>query len=313
MLSILLLTANTWASDLLVPAFSPKPGSESAGAEMMYSAAIDAIRDRRIEFLDDNDIRTFAGSAGDDCALRKECPGNLWGTLEGRLAMIGTVGMNGDMLSVVVEFHRPGVDGPVEFLQDDLPKKDVYNLAVDLALIADDLLHLKDEDLGGGAAGVAAAGALGGAAATAAILGSLEDPAEGGDGLAVASDPVLGDAPAEGSEEEPEGAVAAAPLAPEPEPAPAAEPEPEPEPEPETAVAPAHRERTQRAASGEEKAEQRRMGLPLYAYNKYRASGKDPAQWMADEQVRTRRFFIELHAGVSFGDVKRRYATRVAV
>ena len=91
MLSILLLTANTWASDMLVPAFSPKPGSESAGAEMMYSAAIDALRDRRIEFLDDNDIRTFAGTAGDNCALEDACPGNLWGTLEGRLAMVGTV------------------------------------------------------------------------------------------------------------------------------------------------------------------------------------------------------------------------------
>jgi hypothetical protein len=299
MLGIMLLTVTALANDLLVPGFSAKPGSESAGAEMMYAATIDALRDRRIDFLDDNDIRTFTGTAGDNCSLDAACPANLWGSLEGRLAMVGTVGMSGDQITVIVEFYRPDVDGPVEFVQDELPTKNVHQLAVDLALIADDLLRMKETPPAGAAVAAAGLGAVGGAAATAAILGSLEDPSENGDGAAVASDPAFADAP-------PVVPLEEEPFLPQPEPAPEPAVVAEPAPKPVRKARPA-------PTATSNSSEQRQMGIPAYAYQMYQKSGKDAKQWMADEKVRSRRFFVEIHAGVALGDVKRRYATRVAV
>ncbi len=123
MLALLALLTTAQATDLLVPSFSLSPGSEPAGAEIMYSAVLEALRSRDVEFLDADDITELAGDKGKNCAARPECPEVLWEKLKGKLAMTATVGLKGETLTVTVNFHRPGKKEPVEFVQDELHRE----------------------------------------------------------------------------------------------------------------------------------------------------------------------------------------------
>ena len=73
-LSLLLAASPAQAGDLLVPPFSLEEGTDAAGAEILYSAVLQALRAREIEFLDADDIAEFSGNDGLNCAARPECP-----------------------------------------------------------------------------------------------------------------------------------------------------------------------------------------------------------------------------------------------
>ncbi len=60
-------------------------------------------------------------------------------------------------------------------------------------------------------------------------------------------------------------------------------------------------------------AERRRLGLPKGAYQRYRDSGLDYKDWASEARVRSRKGVLEVWGGMAFGDVNRRFDTRVWV
>ena len=315
-----------------------RDSSQTAGAEIMYAAVLEALQAREIEFLDADDIAEFSGNDGLNCAARPECPEILWDKIKGKLALTAPVGMKGETLNVLVEFHRPGKKDAIEFVQDELPAKKAGELAMDLALITQDLLNAKlgegpevgaaaVADLEGGDGGDplgditpgvagAATGAAAGAAAAGAAVGA--PPAPG----APSVDAPSVDAPSDASSEADAASEdTATPEAPAEDPAEAPAEDPAAAPAegaaPVTAApaaAPAADAPVSEAPSGfDPTATARSLGVTKRQFAKYEASGLSPDAWAAEMRVRSRRFFLELHAGVTMGDVKRRYATRVAL
>jgi hypothetical protein len=289
-LSLLLAVSPAQAGDLLVPSFSLEEGTDAAGAEIMYSAVLEALRAREIEFLDADDIAEFSGNDGLNCAARPECPEILWEKVNGSLAMTATVGLKVDMLTVMVEFHRPGQKGAVEFVQDELPASKAGELAMDLALITQDLLNANLEVAP--AVGVAA---LGDGDPVGDPLGDIL-PGTG----PMAAPPIAASAPPVPDVPE---AAAAEPVVQTPADAPADADVDADVDEPEPAA----------PSSTDATATARTLGVTQRAFAGYADSGLSPDEWAAQMKVRSRKFFVELHAGVVMGDVKRRFATRVAI
>ncbi|MEL6343817.1 MAG: hypothetical protein AAFV53_11840 [Myxococcota bacterium] len=93
-----------------------------------------------------------------------------------------------------------------------------------------------------------------------------------------------------------------------PAPAPAPTPTPDPIPEPLPDEEPGFREPTD-----EELNDWRFKGLPFATQQKFITSGVPLDAWLEQARVRTGRVFLEAFGGVAFGDVWRRYDTRVAV
>jgi hypothetical protein len=77
--------------------------------------------------------------------------------------------------------------------------------------------------------------------------------------------------------------------------------------------APAEPEPTLEVSAYDATATASSLGVTNGAFASYKDSGLSPAAWAASMKVRSRRFFLELHAGMVMGDVKRRYVTRVAI
>jgi hypothetical protein len=166
----------------------------------------------------------------------------------------------------------------VEFVQDELPASKAGELAMDLALITQDLLN----------ANLEAAPAVG--------VAALGDGEPVGDPL---GDILAGAAPIAAPPE----AAAAEPVAPAPVDAPA----------PADADADADAPEPAAPSSTDATATARTLGVTQRAFAGYADSGLSPDAWAAQMKVRSRKFFVELHAGVVMGDVKRRFATRVAI
>lgn len=142
-----LMMGTAMANDVIVPEFQATPGSSMAGPEIVYAAMIGALTDRGIEFLDSDDLRELVGTRADDCADSIECPGNLWDGVEGELALIGSVTMKENDVTAVVEYHRRGIEEPVEVFQAEFGADVASRFAVDAALIAEDVLRLNAHSL----------------------------------------------------------------------------------------------------------------------------------------------------------------------
>ena len=102
----------------------------------------------------------------------------------------------------------------------------------------------------------------------------------------------------------------------EPAPVPVVEPDPEPDPEPHPGPTPEQLEREERHAAEDLRKldlERRSLGLPRYAFDRYKASGEPYEEWSVRNGIRARRGVIEIHVGAGGGDVDRRYDTRVWV
>jgi hypothetical protein len=81
---------------------------------------------------------------------------------------------------------------------------------------------------------------------------------------------------------------------------------PEPEPEPVEVL----------VVSGPTEAERsdpRLLALPQQAQDRFLSSGRDLELWLEDAAIRTGHVYLELVGGAAFGDVTRRYDTRVSV
>ena len=104
MIGLTILLSTSFANEVIMPSFEAAPGTDRAGAEIIYASMIEALTDRDIEFLDANDLETFIGSKAVNCASRTDCPQNLWMDIEGDLALTGTVSMAGDRISAKLEY-----------------------------------------------------------------------------------------------------------------------------------------------------------------------------------------------------------------
>ena len=276
MLLLSLLVASALGNEALVPAFRAVDDQSAISAEAVYAAVVDALGDRDIAFLDAKDLKTFLGDAATDCVARTDCPGNLWMDIEGDLALLGTVKLNGDQVDATVNFHRRGSEGSIEVFQAVFAVANASRFAVDAALIAEDLLAMSDEDLA----------AIGGVAAVGAVAAGAAQITE--DALG----PISPETPSE-PEPEPE------PVAP----APAAQPERGNTPDP-----------TPEALGGrisdvemDEEQERRYMGLTVALYEEYKKSGQGRVAFLAAKKYRAKTFYAELAPGFVFGDVQRRY------
>jgi len=132
---------------------------------------VEALSDRDIAFLDSADLKEFMGTAANNCPIRKECPGNLWMDIEGDLALIGMVSLEGERIDATVEYFRRGTEAPVEVFQAEFGVEQAGRFGVDAALIAEDVLAMGDEAI---AAVVVPVGALDDATVTEDALGPIE-------------------------------------------------------------------------------------------------------------------------------------------
>jgi hypothetical protein len=62
-----------------------------------------------------------------------------------------------------------------------------------------------------------------------------------------------------------------------------------------------------------EEDERRYMGVTAGLYQEYQASGDGREEFLANNRIRARSFFVELAPGVTFGDIRRRFATRASL
>jgi len=268
-----LLTTTAYGNDVLVPDLRAEDATSRVGAEIVYASMVEALADRDISFLDADDLRRFLGPQGEGCAERDSCPGDIWPDINGDIAVLGTVTMVGEDVSVALDFHRRGISGPIEFFQADFPANQAGYFAVDAALIVEDLLKMSDQDLA--AMGLVAAGASAAA-------------------LAVDSEPAPLVEPEPPAEE-------FGPVEVEPDPVPESAPPPV-QSEPVSAMT---NDATPRSMSEEE--ERRHMGLPDSLYQKMKRSGLSREEFAAQERFQAKTFFVEFAPGLVFGDVQRRY------
>ena len=157
MIWLSILISTSFANDIILPAFSPAPGTDKAGAEIVYAATVEALQDRDLEFLDSSDLERFLGQDAVDCPNRDDCPANLWPNIEAELAMVGTVSMVDARVEASVSFYRPDADAPVEVFQAEFAAEEANRFGVDAALVAEDLLKMgSDAVVEFGAAALAA-------------------------------------------------------------------------------------------------------------------------------------------------------------
>jgi hypothetical protein len=62
-----------------------------------------------------------------------------------------------------------------------------------------------------------------------------------------------------------------------------------------------------------EEDERRYMGVSAGLYQEYQASGDGREEFLANNRIRARTFFVELAPGVTFGDIRRRFASRASL
>ena len=106
---------------------------------------IQALSDRQISVMDSHDLSAQVGPLATNCSTRDSCPGDIWGRVDGRLVVKGTVVMVGEDIEASLAFFRRDNTEPADRFQATFSSDIANRFAVDAALIVDDLLSMSDD------------------------------------------------------------------------------------------------------------------------------------------------------------------------
>ena len=104
-----------------------------------------ALSDRQISVMDSHDLSAQVGPLATHCSTRDSCPGDIWGRVDGRLVVKGTVVMVGEDIEASLAFFRRDNSEPADRFQATFTSDIANRFAVDAALIVDDLLSMTDD------------------------------------------------------------------------------------------------------------------------------------------------------------------------
>lgn len=346
MLLALLSVAN--AADVLIPEATPASLDDFSVAYMVYDLVVGQVGGSMYAVEDGDAIRKWADKDAEGCFDEPACPANLWGRTDARLAVVMGVGKADGGLAITARFYEPGRADPLREIQDVVPAGAELAFAKDLAMAVNETIVgiPKRKSV----ATVEAAEAAGGdpVAERAALAAEVraeaerearakakaaEEEAEAEEERAAAERRKIAEAErkAVALEEPPptkekrgsrgSGEEDAAIDAIEGEPGP---PEPlrfdtsddeEPADASEKDLDGSEVRGVSRGEGASERDEQerRRMRLPRGAYERYRASGKEAEDWLADARVRQHLVSIEAAGGWGFGSTDRAYGVWVSL
>lgn len=113
----LLLLGPALASDILVPAFTPRAVDDLDEAARLTEVVVQAGRNAGLDLADPELVEARAGVAALACADDLRCPADLWPRFrEARLTVVGQVGAASEGTSVLLRFYAWDRSRPVEEL-----------------------------------------------------------------------------------------------------------------------------------------------------------------------------------------------------
>ena len=145
MLGLWLAIGNAIGSTVILPALHGPDPTSTVGAEIVYAELIQALSDRQISVMDSHDLSAQVGPLATHCSTRDSCPGDIWGRVDGRLVVKGTVVMVGEDIEASLAFFRRDNSEPADHFQATFTSDIANRFAVDAALIVDDLLSMTDD------------------------------------------------------------------------------------------------------------------------------------------------------------------------
>ena len=278
----LILIAVASASDVILTPFTPRTTSDLGAAERLTIASTESFANPDYAVISPAEVQRRGGTETLNCAEEPRCLEALWRRFPtARLAIVGQVGwVNGEM-DTVVRIYNPGDGAPIEVLSEKLGDEQVVTFASELAQIAGEILPLVPPREPATIAPVAPV-------VPAPVASATTPAAEGGAVLPT---------------DDPPGDV-------EPEPVASSEPTPVT-----TAQSNAAKPVEQESSADTEafQWEGGVMGFGDEAQGHFEASGLGFDDWVHRHMIRAKSVGIELFAGAVFGDVDRRYDTRVLV
>ena len=145
MLGLWLVIGNALGGTVVLPALYGADPTSKVGAEIVYAELIQALSDRQIPVMDSQDLSARVGALATNCSARESCPGDIWGSVDGRIVVKGSVTMTGEDIVASLAFFRRGSEGAADRYEASFTSEIASRFAVDAALIVDDLLAMDDD------------------------------------------------------------------------------------------------------------------------------------------------------------------------
>jgi hypothetical protein len=305
----ILLAPRAAAADILIPEATPESLDDFSVAYMVYDLVATELNSGMFRVDDADRIRAWAGKDADACFDVPECPGNLWGRTDARLAVVMGVGHTDAGLSITVRFYDPDHTDPIREMQDVVPAGAELAFAKDVVMAVNETIVTippRGRTLTG----------TGGTSTGTGGTSRTPAPADDEEVLPPVPDEKGGrvQRPPRDEDEELDG--------------------PRPEEHDDTPVTkdrkplgdddevvddaekhldekdlPSTRELAKDRAQDE--AERRQMGIPQGAYERYKDSGLSQKEWMRSARVRHLGAFVEAAGGYGIGDTDRAYGVWV--
>lgn len=302
MLAVLALLAPAHATDVLFLDATPVAVDDFSIAGLFTSMVVAAAEERGLAFEDADAIRAWAGADADTCWDVEACPANLWDRTGARLAVVMSVGKRPEGLAIGVRLHGVDETAPFKTFEEIAAPGQESVVAAKIARAAADALPLLParKPMGGPVLVLEDEVILapdevapdGGEADPADGAGDRADAGRGEDGGEDGRAERGGDARGDRGDEGRDGDTRTGRDRTRAE---------------ETAIDAVLRERF------EQEDEQRAMGVPAWAYERYRESGLSKKEWLQKARVRAGHGFLELGGGWGIGDVSRNYGVRVRI
>lgn len=285
---------------VLVPEFTGDSVNDLSVAFTMTQVFLDDLRALGIEPVPPEALATRSGEVVTNCADNPSCPGSLlrdWPEVP--MVVVASLGTKGDRLDLRVTFYGAGNDKPISEMTELIQPGQEFDFTAGVAGQANEvleLLYLERPD------GPPATWTLPGQASP--PDGPPDDPVRN---PVVVVTPV--DPPPDGPPDDP--VVVLPPDDPPPD-----GPTPDPESPGLTGDPTGSSGRASGRVLGSDhiapvtwptnpagmKNHAKEMGISMWAYRKFRASGEtDPEQWLRDKRVRSRQLGVELYGGGTSG------------